>query len=147
MNIVRPRKIKYQKTFRNKKLKFYSQKKLVFGDSGIKTLGFLMLNTKQMNRFIIFLKRYIKKFRKTKRRFWIRHSYSFCFTKKPKGSRMGKGKGKPTIWVFKFNSGSFFLEFKNIRLGKGLYIKHFFDSILNSKLRFISTATYKRISN
>lgn len=97
MHIVRPRKVKFQKTFRSKKLKFYNRSTLAYGDSGIKTLGFLMLNTRQVNRFIIFLKKYVKKFNRSKRKFWFKYSYSFCFTKKGKGSRMGKGKGKPTI--------------------------------------------------
>lgn len=132
--IIRPKRVKYEKTFRNKKNKDYKNRKLVFGTSGIKTLNKFVITTRQLNKYIIFIKKYIKKMEKTQKKFWFKYAITNPITKKPKGSRMGKGKGKPYIWMIAFYSGYFVFEFKNIRMGKEKFLLKKFNILFNSKI-------------
>jgi ribosomal protein L16/L10AE len=42
-------------------------------------------------------------------------------TRKPTGTRMGKGKGKLECWFTDVHAGIFFVEFKNLRIGRAKY--------------------------
>jgi large subunit ribosomal protein L16 len=77
-----------------------------YGSFFIKFLEAGFLNSLQLNSLVMFLKRYFKK----------TGSYHFfvfpnlIFTKKPVGSRMGKGKGSPVFLVKVIKPGLIFLE-------------------------------------
>jgi large subunit ribosomal protein L16 len=59
-------------------------------------------------------RKYIRKFLSKKEHLWIRIFPDIPVTKKPTGIRMGKGKGKPHIWVSKVTAGSIIYEIDNI---------------------------------
>jgi len=116
--IIRPRKLKYNKSFRLKKLKTYKRTKLAYGNSGIKVLNSLLLTARHISKFILIFKRYTKRSNKTFRNFWVNFPVNIPFSEAAKGSRMGKGKGKVTTWGFRISSGNYFLELKGLRYGR-----------------------------
>nr|ASY95694.1 ribosomal protein L16 [Paraurostyla sp.] len=79
------------------------------------------LSSNQLFRFKLFLKRASRKSDYTKRFVWL-HSFPYLpLTKKPTGTRMGKGKGKLETWCTSFKPGLIFAEFRNLRRGRSLY--------------------------
>ena len=132
--LLRPRKIKHEKSFRLKKFVKYKPSKLNFGDIGLKLLTSLVITSLHLSRYLILLKKLTRKSDKTLRYFWLNFPVSIPFTEKAKGSRMGKGKGKVFIWGAKLNSGKFFVEFKGLRFGRSLASLKIFSSRLPSKL-------------
>lgn len=86
----------------------------------------LLLNPTQLTshhlfRLKLFLKRASRKSDYTKRFVWLHAFPHLPLTRKPTGTRMGKGKGKLESWVTNVYSGIIFAEFKNLRRGRSLY--------------------------
>lgn len=67
------------------------------------------------------LKKATKRSEKTLRVFWLKSFPQIPLTRKPKGLRMGKGKGKRDTWFAKIPNGSILIEFKNLRQGRAIY--------------------------
>lgn len=74
-----------------------------------------------MFRLKLFLKRSARKIDKTQRQLWFNIFPHLPLTKKVKGSRMGKGSGKPKFWVTCLPSGLVVFEFRNLRYGRFLH--------------------------
>lgn len=69
----------------------------------------------------MFIKKSTKRSEKTLRKFWCTVFPNQPLTKKPQGSRMGKGKGKRITWGLLVKSGFFLYELKNLRFGRGFF--------------------------
>lgn len=132
--LLRPKKVKFEKTFKNKFKNHYINNNLVYGQYGIKILRLTTITARVMNRYLIFIKRITKRAEKTSRKFWINFRVSIPLIKKSKGSRMGKGRSKPYTWVSKIISGFCIVEFRGLRYGRFLYYFRIFNNILSAKL-------------
>lgn len=127
---------------KQKSRKFYYFKKTLaacrFGGVSVILLNPVFLTAKNLFRLKLFLKRASRKSDYTRRFVWINAFPHLPLTKKPTGTRMGKGKGKLECWYTHVHSGVSLFEFKNLRPGRSLYyfkqLKHKLG--VNLKLRF-----------
>lgn len=137
--LLQPRKYTYKTRQKKRSFNFFTSKNLVYGDFGLKITKPLRLNSRQIFKFTIFLKKSVKKSSTTKRFFWLKAFPHLPLTRKPKGMRMGKGSGKLHIWFSFLPAGMVFLEFKNLRFGRCFY----FSKQLSLKLPVSTTLIYK----
>ena len=107
--------------FKRRSFLFPKNNNLNYGEMGLQILQPLRMHAKRMFRLKIFLKRSVRKVDKTRRQLWFNLFPHLPLTKKVKGSRMGKGSGKPKMWVTCLPSGLVILEFRNVRYGRFLY--------------------------
>ena len=112
-------------------------KGLCFGHAGLIITKSLFINSKKMFRLKIFLKKSARKTDKTSRRVWINTFPHIPLTKKVIGSRMGKGKGKLSIWYNRLSIGVIFIELKNLRKGRSIYFLKQTQNKLKSKSKII----------
>jgi large subunit ribosomal protein L16 len=95
------------KIFRKSKLKnFKHNSKLDFGKFGLKALESGSLNFKQTES----ARKVISKKTERQSKIWVKISFNYLLTKKPLGTRMGKGKGKTTFFYAKIKKGSIIFE-------------------------------------
>lgn len=95
------------KIFRKSKLKnFKHNSKLNFGKFGLKTLEAGSLNLRQIES----ARKIISKKTERQSKIWVKISFNYFLTKKPLGTRMGKGKGKITFSYAKIKKGSIIFE-------------------------------------
>jgi large subunit ribosomal protein L16 len=78
----------------------------------------------------LYLKRANKRSDKTQRLAWVNMFPHLPLTRKPKQSRMGKGKGKLNAWFIFLRAGTVLVELRNLRFGRSL----FFLNRLSKKL-------------
>jgi len=123
--LLRPRKIKYKSTHKKRTLKHYvntKHVKLIYGQFGIQNhSNTVIIYNKFLYRLKLFLKKAVRRSNITNRYLWINAFPQIPITKKVIGSRMGKGKGKPSNWAARIPTGLIFIEFKNIRPGRAFY--------------------------
>jgi len=119
--LLQPRKYLFKTRQKNRTFRFFNKKSLKFGVLGLQLLRPLFLNSKQIFKLSILLKRSTKKSDMTKRLFWLNTFPHLPLTRKPKGMRMGKGTGKLHMWFSLLSAGLMFVEFKNLRFGRYLY--------------------------
>lgn len=121
-----PKFIKFQRFFKKRTIKKFSQQKLKFGDNGLLLTKNLFISNKNFNNYLIYIARSIKKKSRSNKKVWFKCTLSKFLTKKAKGSRMGKGKGKFKTYSMELKPGLIFIEFRNFRIGKIKYIKKHF---------------------
>ena len=122
--LLQPRHFFYKRKQKNRKDLSFKIKKLPvlkFGSSGLILLQPLHLTSNHLFRFKLFLKRASRKSDYTKRFVWLHAFPHLPLTKKPTGTRMGKGKGKVECWFTNVQPGVVFVEFKNLRRGRSRY--------------------------
>ena len=139
--ILQPRKYEFKSRQKKRKKKKYLTTSLSFGTAGCQLSRSIKLTGKQIFRINLFLKRSARKSEKTKRAFWLNLFPHLPLTKKVKGSRMGKGAGKLSMWFTQLPAGLFLMEFRNLRPGR---IKHFSKQLevrLASQTKCYYTAT------
>lgn len=156
--LLRPRKIKWKNSQKKRSHKFTKSKyitnsKLVYGQIGLKNLNcnYLFYN-KYLFKLKIFLKKAIRRSAITNRHLWINIFPHLPITKKVIGSRMGKGKGKLSVWAAKIPFGITFIEFRNVRVGRGYYfflqviyrLSGLFRIIFKYNKKFIPLVSYKK---
>ena len=95
--------------------------KLNYGQIGLRLLQPSRLFSKQMFRYKAFIKKGSKRSDKTGRKSWFAAFPHFPLTRKGKGARMGKGKGKVKDWVSVLPAGINIVEYKNLRYGRSLH--------------------------
>jgi len=124
--LLRPRKTKFKSVHKNRTLKTTNtdlkKPKLIYGQKGLKTQNpdFYLFN-KFLFKIKLFLKKTVRRSNITNRGLWVKIFPHIPVTKKVIGSRMGKGKGKPSNWAAKVPSESIFIELKNVRTGRAKY--------------------------
>jgi len=119
--LLRPRKFIYKNIQKRRGLRRSRPSQLVYGDVGLRLVQPLRLNSKQIFRYKLFLKKAVRKSDKTGRKAWFNVFPYLPLSKKVAGSRMGKGKGKLAGWSADLPAGLFMLEMKNLRPGRALY--------------------------
>lgn len=134
---VRPNKFKYLRKFRSKWIKKYKIKFLKYGQWGLKILNYMFLTARHLNRYRIMMHISVRRGSLYKRSMWIRFNISIPLTKKPKGSRMGSGKGKLYAWGFKTFGGTIFFELKNIKSHKAVDFCKQLSTSLNCNTSFV----------
>jgi len=133
---VRPNKFTHMKNFRSKWVKQYKIKKLKYGQYGIKILNYIFLTARHLNRYKIMMQLCVRKGSILRRSLWVRYNITLPITKKPKGSRMGSGKGKMYAWGFKTFGGTIFFEIKNTPYGRSKRYFNHLSSALNCYTKF-----------
>lgn len=139
--LLQPRHFKYKKKQKNRSmLSFninYHQKLLKFGSAGLMLLKPAQLTSNQISRFKLFLKRASRKSDYTRRFVWFHAFPHLPLTKKPTGTRMGKGKGKNECWFTNVSGGTTLVEFKNLRYGRSKYFMSQMTHKLGISTRYI----------
>ena len=124
---MQPRYFKYKRKQKNRKFYFFKSNynkylnALYFGSAGLLLINPVILTSQQIFRFRLFLKRSARKSDYTNRFFWFNAFPHLPLTKKPTGTRMGKGKGKLECWFTTLPGGIILIEFKNLRYGRAKY--------------------------
>lgn len=142
--LLRPRKIIWKNSFKKRSIKslktcYIIKSKLVYGQLGLKNLNYnYYLYNKYLFKLKIFLKKATRRSTITNRYLWFSIFPHLPITKKVIGSRMGKGKGKLSVWSAKIPFGLIFLEFRNVRLGRGLYFLSQLIYRLSGSFRIVS---------
>jgi len=100
----------------------FTARKLVYGQFGLSNQNpnFLLYN-KYLFKIKLFLKKTVRRSNITGRHLWVKIFPHIPLTKKVIGSRMGKGKGKPTNWAAKVPHYCIFIELRNVRVGRITY--------------------------
>jgi ribosomal protein L16/L10AE len=106
--LLRPRKVNFKSTHKKRSLNtikltytpsslFFKKKNLIYGQSGLlnKNPNFFIYN-KHLFKIKLFLKKAVRRSTVTNRHLWFKVFPHIPVTKKVIGSRMGKGKGKPS---------------------------------------------------
>ena len=139
-----PRKTKYASFFKYRSKPSWTPTKLYFGQIGLQSSQALMFTTRQLFRYVFWLKKASRRSEKTQRFFWINLFTNYPLTRKPKSSRMGKGKGKFKTWVAPIKPGLIIFEFKNIRVARSIYFFNQLRAKINSSLRIYLQLHYLR---
>lgn len=96
--VLQPRKFKYKHRQKLRRILFSTNSsKLVYGQVGLVLLQPLRLNSRKIFRLKLFLKKAARRGDQTQRKVLVNAFPHLPVTKKPAGSRMGKGKGKLSI--------------------------------------------------
>lgn len=109
----------------------------MFGSTGTLLLNPVHLTAKKLFRLKLFLKRASRKSDYTKRFVWLHAFPHLPLTKKPTGTRMGKGKGKLECWYTTVKNGSTLVEFRNLRLGRARYFSKQITHKLGTNTKFL----------
>ena len=138
--VLQPRKFKFKLKQKKRRInyRFKTQpQNLRFGQLGLILTKPLFINSKKMFRLKLFLKKSARRTDKTSRKVWINTFPHIPLTKKVIGSRMGKGKGKLSIWFNKLSTGVIFIEVKNLRPGRAKYFLKQTQNKLKSSSKII----------
>lgn len=124
--ILQPRFFFYKRKQKNRKLYIFKNNTfknntLKYGGVGLRLLGTVHLSAKRIFRLKLFLKKASRKSDYTKRFVWFNAFPHLPITKKPTGTRMGKGKGKLEAWYTTVYPGTTLVEFKNLRYGRAFH--------------------------
>ena len=119
--LLNPRKFTYKSLHKKRKIVSFKKSHLSYGQYGLRILQPLWVNSKQIFRYKLFLKKAAKRADKTSRKIWFNLFPHLPLTRKVEGSRMGKGKGKLAGWVAQLSPGVTMFEFKNLRTGRARY--------------------------
>jgi large subunit ribosomal protein L16 len=138
-NLIQPQKYVHSKTFKRRLGLHIKIDTFSYGSIALVIGTPLLLTATNLGRIQLKLKRSCAKKDKTYRKFWIRAFPSFPLTRKSTNARMGKGKGKLKGWFCRITAGSFFIELKNVRIGRG----RFFLNQIRSNLRSSDFVTFR----
>lgn len=151
--LLRPRKFNYKNIFKRRSLrksKTFATNKLSYGSIGLITLQPLRLNSKQIYRIKLLLKKGSRRSDTSKRRVWFNIFPHLPLSRKVTGSRMGKGTGKLSGWVIELYANTILFEYRNLRSGRAV---HFCNQIsyrlpvLTRLVRNLGTGKLRNISN
>lgn len=119
--LFRPRKFAHKNIHKRRFFRLSTWGKLNYGNIGLFLIQPLRLNSKQMFRYKLFLKKAARRTDKTLRKVWFYVFPHLPITRKVAGSRMGKGKGKLAGWSTELPAGKPIFELKNLRPGRAVY--------------------------
>jgi large subunit ribosomal protein L16 len=107
-----PKKVKYRKLQRGGRIRGKATRGLTlsFGEFGIKTLDYGMINAREIEAARRAMTRYVQKGGKI----WIRIFPDHSMTKKGAEVPMGKGKGTPEFFVAKVQPGRILFEMDGV---------------------------------
>ena len=106
-----PKRVKHRREFRGKmRGEAKGGKEVTFGKYGLKALDSHWITNRQIEAARIALTRYIKRGGKV----WIKIFPDKPITRKPIGTRMGKGKGAVEFWVANVKPGRVMFEIDGV---------------------------------
>jgi large subunit ribosomal protein L16 len=140
---LRPRKFTYKNRHKNRSIINFRKSTLSYGHFGLRILQPLWVNSKQVFRYKLFIKKAAKRADKTSRKVWFNLFPHLPLTRKVEGSRMGKGKGKLAGWVAQLSPGVNMFEFKNLRPGRAKYYFQQVQHRLPVRAHLIKASTAK----
>lgn len=120
-NLIQPQKYLHSKTFKKRITFSIANDNFSYGSIALVLGRPLLLTASNLGKIQLKLKRACSKRDKTYRKYWIRAFPSFPLTRKSLNARMGKGKGKLKGWFCRLSAGSFFIELRNLRIGRGRF--------------------------
>ena len=131
-----PKKVKYRKLQRGGKIKGKAERgsRISFGQYGIKTLEYGLINAREIEAARRAMTRYIQKGGKI----WIRIFPNHSMTKKGAEVPMGKGKGAPDIFVAKVKPGRILFEIDGLSEEVAKQAMKLASDKLSVKTKFIS---------
>tara|TARA_B100000787_G_C16104879_1_gene255326 strand:- start:270 stop:758 length:489 start_codon:yes stop_codon:yes gene_type:complete len=137
--VLQPRKFKFKLKHKRRRINFSVRplNGLAFGQFGLILTKPLLINSKKMFRLKLFLKKSARRADKTSRKVWVNTFPHLPLTKKVIGSRMGKGKGKLSIWFNKLSTGVILIELRNLRRGRAVHFLSQTQNKLKSTSRII----------
>jgi len=110
---------------------------LNFGTVGLLLTRPLQVSSQRIFRLRLFIKKAAKRTDYTLRRVWLNAFPHLPLTKKPIGSRMGKAKGKLSIWYAQLYPGTVLIEFKNLRFGRAVYYTTQLQSRIKGRVKVV----------
>ncbi len=134
--MLQPKKQKYKKQFRRRKLLSLAQKgsEIAFGEFGLKAVSRGILSEKQIEAS----RRAISFFTRKGGKIWIRVFPDKPITKKPAGMGMGSGKGEVVGFVIPVSAGRIIFEVSGIPFGEAKRALGRAADKLPLKTRFVS---------
>ena len=109
--MLQPKKTKYRRPQKGRAKGFaHRGDQLAFGSFGIKSLGTLWINGRQIEAARVAITRYMQR----QGQLWIRIFPDKPITKKPADVRMGKGKGSPEGYVAPVTPGRILFEIEGV---------------------------------
>ena len=149
--LLRPRKSIFKNFHKKRTIKTIKHRsitwdrtnsKLSYGQFGLKNNNaHVFIFNKHLFKIKLFLKKTVRRSNITNRYLWISVFPHLPVTKKVIGSRMGKGKGKPSNLAAKIPSNLVFIELRNVRLGRAKYFLRQVSYKLPGKYSFINKYT------
>lgn len=79
------------------------------------SMELLFFKRKDWSSMHLVFKRFLRKPEKMGKKLWLTPTYTFNLTKKSKGSRMGKGRGKKLVQALILLPGSSIIQFTNVK--------------------------------
>ena len=109
--MLAPKKVKYRKLQKGRRRGLaYRGSTLAFGDYGLQATDRGWLTAREIEAARVALTRHIKR----GGRVWVRVFPDKPLTKKPAETRMGKGKGRPEVWVAVIKPGRMLFEMEGV---------------------------------
>ncbi|MBX3071786.1 MAG: 50S ribosomal protein L16 [Thermomicrobiales bacterium] len=110
--MLMPKRTKYRKTFRPRKVRGQAQRgsAVAFGDYGLQALDNAWISARQIESGRRAITNYLKRGGKV----WIRIFPDRAITQKPAETRMGSGKGAPEYWVAVIKPGRIIYEVSGV---------------------------------
>lgn len=110
--MLMPKRTKYRKTFRPRKVRGLAQRgsSVAFGDYGLQALDNAWISARQIESGRRAITNYLKRGGKV----WIRIFPDRAITQKPAETRMGSGKGAPEYWVAVIKPGRIIYEVSGV---------------------------------
>jgi large subunit ribosomal protein L16 len=144
--VLQPRKFKFKLKHKRRRLNYKVRPyaSLFFGQVGLVLTRPLSINSKKMFRLKLFLKKAARRVDKTSRKVWVNTFPHIPLTKKVIGSRMGKGKGKLSIWFNKLSTGVVLIELKNLRRGRAIYFLSQAQNKLKSTSKIVFCKSFEK---
>ena len=138
--VLQPKKIRHKSIHKGR----YSRANLArfrlnFGSVGLLLIRPLQISSQRIFRLRLFIKKAAKRADYTLRKVWLNAFPHLPLTKKAIGSRMGKAKGKLSIWYAQLYPGTVLIEFKNLRFGRSVY----YTSQLQSRIKGSVKVVYR----
>lgn len=122
MALIAPRIIRFNSMHKKRRPLFrFANPSFTYGSVALRIISPCFLDSKHFFRLRMLLNRATKRSDQTKRYYWLHQFPHMPVTKKPQGSRMGKGKGSRCAWRAFLNPGNFFVETKYLRPGRARY--------------------------
>lgn len=139
--LLQPRKFTYKNRQKLRRAVIPCEHRQVYGSISVALLQPVFFSAKRIFRFKLFLKRSSRKSDITRRAFWVNLFPHLPITRKSKGMRMGKGKGKLMAWFTLMRGGKSIVEFKNLRLGRAQYYSNQVSSKLEVPVKLVSISS------
>ena len=141
MTTFQPRKFVYKNRQKNRTwIKPSNHSKLIFGNSGVRINKPLFIGDTVVSRLWNQIRRAARRSDKTRRRIWFSFFPHLPITRKVKGSRMGKGKGRLCGWFAIVNPGRIIVETRNLRYGRFKFFVRQFVSKLSPSTTMVHSS-------